>query len=460
MFARRWYTGRRWEGLGGLALLLAACGECRAQSFQGALGQAYLYNPQLTAARAGLRQADEGVPQALSGWRPSVSVIGEIGRSVVSDSLVRADPQHRIPQAVIGTVTQPLYTGGRVSSQVQQAEAQVLAQRAQLRNTEATVLLAAGTAYLDVARDQRTVGLNRANVVLLDRTLHAAEQQYAAGDITLADVAQARARDADGRAQLAMAESQLAASRATYEQQVGSLPGSLDLPRLSLKMPRSREAAVAQALAGNFAVRAARETFAASEAAVGVAEAGLRPNISLTGQLSRLKETDVQALHQRDHTAEADLLFSVPIYQGGGVSAQVRAAKEGANQSRLQIDVSLREARREALTSWDTLTATAVQLAAAHTSVGANEVATRGVVRQQSVGARTLLDVLNAQQELFSANVRAVSAEHDQLAASLQLLNAVGGLGATELRLPVVIYDPVRHYDETRGRWQGNTPAP
>jgi outer membrane protein len=217
---------------------------------------------------------------------------------------------------------------------------------------------------------------------------------------------------------------------------------------------------VDQALGGNFAVRAARETFKASEAAVGVAEAGLRPNVSLTGQLSRLKETDVQQLHQRDHIAEADVLFNVPIYQGGGVSAQVRAAKESANQSRLQVDVSLREARREALTAWDTLAATAVQVNAARTSVGANEVATRGVVRQQGVGARTLLDVLNAQQELFSANVRVVAAEHDQLAASLQLLSAVGGLGAVELRLPVVIYDPVRHYDETRNRWMGTAPAP
>ncbi len=444
----------------GSALALVFAVPCGAQSFEAALAQAYLYNPQLASSRAALRQSDEGVPRALSGWRPSVSVLGEVGKSVVSDSLSAVNPQHRVPQDTALTLSQPLYTGGRVSSQVQQAKAQVLAQRAQLRNTEAIVLLAAGTAYLDVARDQRVVGLNRANTALLDRTLHAAEQQYAAGDITLADVAQARARDADGRAQLAMAEAQLGASRASYEQQVGSLPGNLAMPRLGLKLPRSREAAAAQATAGNFAVRAARETFAASEAAVGVAEAGLRPNLSFLGQLSRLKETDVQQFHERDNIAEADLVLNVPLYQGGGVSAQVRAAKEGANQSRLQIDVSLRDARREALSAWDMLAATAVQVSAARSSVAANEVATRGVVRQQSVGARTLLDVLNAQQELFSANVRLVTAEHDQFTAALQILNAVGGLGVEELHLPVTIYDPVRHYNEVRGRWYGTTPSP
>jgi outer membrane protein len=283
---------------GAAALVLGAgCEPCRAQSFKDALGQAYLYNPQLAAGRASVRQMDEGVPRALSGWRPTVTVLGEVGKSVVSDSLAGPHPQQRIPQAALLTLQQPLYTGGRVSAQVDQAKALVLAQRAQLRATESSVLLAAGTAYLDVARDQRTVGLNRTNLALLDRTLRAAEQQYAVGDITLADVAQARARNADGRAQLAMAEAQLAASRATYEQQVGSPPGSLDMPRLDLKLPRSRDAAAAQAVAANFAVRSARETFAANAAGVDVVRAGLLPTISLTGVLSRLKETPVQMLH-------------------------------------------------------------------------------------------------------------------------------------------------------------------
>jgi outer membrane protein len=153
-------------------------------------------------------------------------------------------------------------------------------------------------------------------------------------------------------------------------------------------------------------------------------------------------------------------VVQLPLYQGGQVSAEVRAAKEEANQSRLQIDVALREARRQAVSAWDVLGASAVQVSAARASVAANEVATRGVVRQQSVGARTLLDVLNAQQELFGANVRSVTAEHDRLLAALQLLNGVGSLGAEELRLPVTIYDPVRHYDEVRGRWYGTMLSP
>ena len=213
--------------LGALGIGCASALPCRAQSFDEALEQAYLYNPQLGAERQRLRETDEGVPRALSGWRPRVIFNGSVGGSLISDSLdTQHDPEKRVPQQLEATVTQPVYTGGRVSAQVAQAEATVRAQRAQLQATEAVVLLNAAGAYLDVARDQRVVGLDRSNVQLLERTLRASEQQVRAGEVTETDAAQARARLADGRAVLAGAEAQLGASRAAFEQQVGTPPGA------------------------------------------------------------------------------------------------------------------------------------------------------------------------------------------------------------------------------------------
>lgn len=167
-------------------------------AFDQALSQAYLYNPQLTAERQRLRETDEGVPQALSGWRPSVVIQGSAGGSAVFDSIDTAhSPERRLPQAVDLRLTQPLYTGGRVGAQVSQAEALVVAERATLRATESAVLLAAGTAYMDVAQNARIVLLNRNQAVVLDRTLRATERQFAAGAVTETDVEQARARLAD-----------------------------------------------------------------------------------------------------------------------------------------------------------------------------------------------------------------------------------------------------------------------
>jgi outer membrane protein len=435
---------------------------CGAQTFDEALAQAYLYNPQLGVARQRLRETDEGVPRALSGWRPRVNIAGSIGVSAIQDSMDPVhDPERRVPQESALTVTQPVYTGGRVSAQVAQAEVTVRAQRAQLRATESAVLLAAASAYLDVARDQRVVALDRNNVQLLERTLRATEQQVAAGEVTETDAAQARARLADGRATLAVAEGQLASSQAIFQQQVGTLPGSLDLPyRHFTGLPPNRDVAVSLAVDNNFDVVAARETQEASRLGVDVARAGLYPTVTLQGMVGRVKETDVQAPHQRDNVAEATVQVSIPLYQGGLISAETRQAKEAAERARLQGDQAQRQARQLAITAWELLAAAAERVHEQRASVAANEIALRGITRQQEVGARTLLEVLNAQQELFAANVNLVSAQHDEVLSELRELAAVGRLTAEHLALPAPIYDPVRHYRETRDRWGGNTPAP
>ena len=451
----------RWAAALALLGMLAPL-PSRAQSFDDALARAYLYNPQLGTERARLRETDEGVPRALSGWRPRVVIDGNAGGSLYQDSIDQAhDPEKRVPVTVNGTVTQPLYTGGRVSAQVGQAEALVRAQRAQLLATESAVLLAAAGAYLDVARDQRVVGLDRANVQVLERTLRAAEQSARAGEVTETDAAQARARLADGRATLAGAEAQLAASRAMFEQQVGTAPGALDLPRRRLDgLPASRDLAVAQAVADNPDVAAARENQEATRLGIDVARAGLYPTVSLEGRVSRLRDTDVQALRQSDSIAEATVQFSVPLYQGGEISAQTRQAKEAAERTRLQRDQAQRQARQLAQSGWDVLAAAHERVRQQQASVAANEVAVRGITRQQSVGARTLIEVLNAQQELFTANVNLVSAEHDVMLGGLRLLSATGRLTAERLALPVPLYDPVRHYRAVRDRWGGATPSP
>ncbi len=450
-----------------LALLLLWPGPAAAQppvvdpAFDRALSLAYLYNPQLGVERQRLRETDEGVPRALSGWRPSVVLRGNAGASAVFDSIdTQHSPERRAPQSIDLALTQPLYTGGRVGAQVAQAEALVLAQRATLRANESAVLLAAGTAFLDVARDARIVLLNRNQAVVLERTLRATEQEFAAGSVTQTDVAQARARLADQRANVAQAEGELAASRARFEQQVGAPAGALDLPRLALPLPASRHAALALVPDGNFDLAQARSALEASRQGIDIARAGLLPRLSMEVRGSRVKETDVQMPHQRDNIAEGTLQFTVPLYQGGGPAAETRQAKEAAARGVLQVDVVLRQARQQAQSAWDMLEAGRTRMAQAGVSIEANTVAARGVARQQSVGARTLLEVLNAQQELLTAEVNLARATHDEQMAELQLLAATGRLTAESLGLHVPRYDPREHYDATRDRWQGLAPAP
>lgn len=429
-------------------------------AFDAALSHAYLYNPTLEVARRRLRETDENVPKALSGWRPRVTITGSGGVSAVFDNLDRAhQPERRAPQQAELALTQPLYTGGRVGAQVGQAEALVRAERAALQASEAAVLLAAATAYLDVVRDQRTVGLNRNQQAVLERTLRATGQEYSAGAVTETDVDQARARLADQRAALARAVATLGGSRAVFEQQVGKSPGELSMPARKLELPRTLDAALAL-VPTSYDVAQSRAAQDASRLGIDIAQAGLRPQISFQVYGSRVKETDVQAQHQRDNVVEAAVQLSVPLYQGGEQAANVRQAKEAAARSLLQIDVVLRQARMQVKSAWEQLEGARARADQYRQSIEANIVAERGVTRQQSVGARTLLDVLNAQQERLAADVNLAAAEHDAYVAAFQLLAATGRLSAERLGLGVPIYNPVAHYDATRNRWFGTKPAP
>lgn len=451
----------------GLLLVLAGSRPAQAApldpAFSHALCQAYLTNPQLATERQRLREVDEGVPRALSGWRPQVSLTGVGGVSAVFDSLdTRNHPERRTPQAATGSITQPLYTGGRVRGQVAQSEALVRAERAALQASEATVLLAAATAYLDVARDQAIVALNRNQSRVLEQSWRATSQAQAAGAVTETDVAQARARLADQRATTASAEGRLAVSRARFEQQVGELPGQLSIPDVRPAvpggLPEGREAILALVETSNFDVNQARLSLAASQHGVDIARAGLLPKISLIVEGGRLKETDIQQQHQRDYDADALLQISVPIYQGGEVSAEVRQQKETVARTALQVDTVLRAVREQATAALDMLSTSHTRVSEGRISIAANVTAERGIARQQAVGARTVIEVLNAQQELLSAQVNLVGALHDEYVSGLQLLAVIGRLSAIDLDLPVPIYDPEHHYKRTRNRWYGTTP--
>jgi outer membrane protein len=104
---------------------------------------------------------------------------------------------------------------------------------------------------------------------------------------------------------------------------------------------------------------------------------------------------------------------------------------------------------------WGELQATKAQIQAAQEQVRASEVALNGVRMEARLGMRTTLDVLNAQQALVNARVNLVTAQHDRVVGSYNLLSAVGRLSPQTLRLPTSIYDPMVHYQQVRDAWTG-----
>jgi len=459
---------RRLAGLGAASLAVAAtCSAASADTLEWAIVQAYQNNPSLNAQRAALRAADENVPQALSGYRPKLSLTAAGGFNYFR-GVNKAVNQQTFPNTVsytslsedIGTrqfgatATQTLYNGFQTANRTRQAESQVAGARETLRVTEQQVLLDAATAYMNLLRDQAILELNRRNVEVLTEQLKQTRDRFNVGEVTRTDVAQAESRLAAGRSALLQAQSNYVTSQANYRRVIGVDPGRLSpgtpVDRLS---PATVQRAITEGETQSPTVLAAMYGVDVAVLAVKISEGALYPNLGLTASYSQSYDTQPQILRQTNVSILGQL--TVPIYQGGAEYSAIRQSKETLGQQRLNLDVNRDQARATVVQSWGQLDAAKAQIEATTAQVNAAEIALNGVREEARVGQRTTLDVLNAQQELVNARVALVTAQHDRVVASYTLLAAVGGLSMQRLGLNVMIYDPQVHYQQVRDAWIG-----
>ncbi len=226
--------------LGGAAFA-AGCTMAAADTLEWALVQAYQNNPSLNAQRASLRATDENVPQALSGYRPKISVTSTDGFAY-SNTLSESVDQQVFPNTVTyssiakdlgqrgfgATATETLYNGLQTANRTRQAESQVMGARETLRVSEQQVLLVAATSYMNLLRDQAILDLNRRNVEVLTEQLKQTRDRFNVGEVTRTDDAQAESRLAAGRSALLGAQSNYVTSQANYRRVIGVDPGRLD----------------------------------------------------------------------------------------------------------------------------------------------------------------------------------------------------------------------------------------
>jgi len=459
---------RVWHGFGAIvsaAIVMTGGGPspASAEKIEAALARAYQNNPQLNAQRANTRATDEGVPQALSGYRPKISITGAAGEQY-TDTVSKTNTQGvntyqhshgtTSPWSAGATATQTLFNGFQTANQTRRAESQVSAAREGLRVMEQTVLLTAATTYMDVLRDTANLEVQRTNVRVLEETLKQTRDRFNVGEVTRTDVAQAEAQLAAAQSAVAAAESVLNTSRANYRQVVGTEPVNLapgsPVDRFS---PRVLSAAIDTGLTENPNVTSAMYGVDVAHLQVKINEGALFPNLTLQGNVQQASFPQLQIVHSFTTSVLGQL--TIPIYQGGGEFSLVRQSKESLAQQRLNLDLVRNQARQAVVQAWGQLQAAKAQITAAQSQVASSEVALNGVREEARVGQRTTLDVLNAQQALVNARVALVAAQHDRVVASYNLLASVGRLSPQVLGLATGIYDPMVHYQQVRDAWIG-----
>lgn len=441
---------RCWAGALAVACLCFAPVQALAQTLQEALATAYVTNPTLRAERAQLRATDENLPSARAGYLPTVTAQGQAGTGTVDFG---AGGQTVNPLGYGLTASQPLYQGGRTSASVSRARNLISAERARLTSVEQNVLLQAATAYMNVKRDLAVLELNVRNERVLQRELRATEDRFRVGELTLTDVAQARARAVGATAGRIQAEGNLQASRAEYLRVIGRPAETLQQPPALTGLPQSLEETHDLSDRDNPDVVAARFTVESANDDIRVARSDLLPSLSLNGTVEHREEFTAPGVES--DSAEVIAQLNIPLYQGGGPSARVRQTKQIAGQRRIQYDETRRAVRARATSSWEALSAAQARVTQFESQVRANETALQGTREQERVGARILLDVLNAEQELLNAQVSLEVAKRDAYVAGLQVLASIGRLTARDLNLDVEYYDDKAYYDKVKGKLWG-----
>ncbi|MEM7061287.1 MAG: TolC family outer membrane protein [Pseudomonadota bacterium] len=398
-----------------------------ADSLADAMVKSLKSSPELDLNRSNVKVLSEQAVQARAQGRTQVQ--GTVNVTTQFNDL----REFVYPTQLQLDVTQPLFTGGQVENSTEAAEIRITAEEARQIATEQTILLNAVTAFSDVRRDMTLVSLGRNNVRVIKEQLRAARERFDVGEVTRTDVAQAEARLAAARGQLAAQVGALQNSREAYKRVVGEYPKELDpLPPLP-DLPDDIDQAVSISLTDQPNIRAARLEQLAARSDVRTAIGALLPQISIQGQVRNLDTLGIE----NDSTSDASLglQITIPFYTGGANHSNVREAQALVESRNADIATVLRDTAQQVGVAWSDLRVSRATINAGKLEVRAAQIAFEGVQEEAKVGARTTLDVLDAEQELLDARGDLVSARRDEYVASYNLLFSIGKLTADHLGL-------------------------
>lgn len=430
-------------------------------SLREAMVQAYATNPDILTERANLRATDENVPIARAEGLPSARSTAGYTENTYNSNYNGVSPVRQVTAGI--NLSAPIYSGGSVSNSIRAADARVEAGQANLRTAEANLFTNVVAAYMNVIRDEAIVRLNQQNVNVLDVNLRAARDRFEVGDLTRTDVAQSEARLAIARGQLQAAQAQLITSRESYIRVVGSPPGELAPPPPLPGLPGDAGSAVSVAMEENPSLDAAGKAAKAAEFDVKVARASRLPTVSVGTSSNYFNNMNSGGLQlggggvepQNDGIAtSAGVTLSLPLFQGGAPAARVRQAQARQSAALETVTSTERNVIANVRSAFASYRSAQEVIQSARIAVDANRLSLEGVRAENSVGTRTILDILNAEQELLNSQVTYVTAERDAYVAGFALLASMGRAEAADLGLDGgPLYDPIAHYKDSRRRW-------
>ncbi|WP_322890099.1 MULTISPECIES: TolC family outer membrane protein [unclassified Yoonia] len=438
------------SAIAGLAMMmtLVAAPAVRAETLADALVAAYTTSGLLDQNRALLRAADENVAQSVAATLPVINWAISTSRTYNAATPSPAPNRTSSTTArIAGSLT--LYDGGANRLAIESQKEIVLATRQSLRGVEQNVLLRAVQAYMNVRREREFVQLRQNNLRLITQELQAARDRFEVGEVTRTDVSLAEARLAGSQSLLAAAQGNLAQSIEEYRAAVGELP-SASGTATPAPVPPSVEEAKAFAVRNHPDVLEAQHSVAAAELSIQRAEAAQGPSLSA--------DTFIAVDEDWNESAQIGLTFGGPIYSGGALSSQIRQLQANRDASRAGLHLARIGVEQQVGNAYAALQVARASAQASNQQISAARIAFDGVREEASLGSRTTLDVLNAEQELLDASANGIAAQVDEVIASYAVLAAMGLLTADHLQLAVQQYDVTAYYNLVKGAPTASSP--
>jgi outer membrane protein len=411
------------------------------------LAYVHANHPQLKAKREELKVIDEGVAQAASGFRPTVTADLAKTRSRSENAASNWDYRNSGTRGL--NVTQQLFNGGETLASLATAKDRVKAGRASLVALEQQLFYDTVVAYTDVVEKQLVLELSQQNVDVLKKQLGATQARFDVGELTVTDVAQSTARLASAEAAERQALGDLEASKATFKRTIGyDMPAKVEMPTVPTQLPATLADANTLAQAANPILEAARYNERAAGNNVYVQGSSLLPDVSLQGSIERGSGSNALGVNRDSDALTVNL--SIPLYQSGAEWSRLRAARNQAQQAKFTLFDTQASVTENVTRAWEDYQTASALITSNSSVVKAAETALEGVRRENEFGVRTVLDVLDAEQETFGARVNLVRAVRNEKLQAYRLLGAVGKLTARDLSLQTDVPSPQEHYDSVK----------
>lgn len=400
----------------------AAAQQLPAHTLSSAISAAVEHSPLIVSAQSRLDGSEAEMVVSRAAGLPSVDGAVRYNHDLGQDQNIGGNGL-----SVDSTISVPLFQGGTVRNSVRAAEAQRDASIIGVGEVEAEVVLAASNAYADVLRDRQIVMLNRENVENLSTMLSGLRVRLTARDLTRTDVDQAESRLSLGQGRLEMAIAALEASEVEFERLTGSRPGSLaPFPAVS-GIPLTADAAVEVAMSENPNIIAARSQAQARRFSFSSTKGERLPRLFATVNNSYATSPSSLGSNNRSQFGTSvGVSMRMSLFAGGrqGASERIAGAKvTQAEQQLLDLERTVAAKTRATYAEWS---ATRAVVGASKEAVRANDKALRGVRLENAVGTRTILEILNAEQELRDSQIQLLNAERDYAVANVAILAAIG----------------------------------